>query len=239
MAKFRRMQETETEAVATAEPETKTETTPVVDGDLEHCFVNVLQNPQSNVLAFVSLSYHGMRYNNIRIMKKNNGELYMSLPSVKRMKNGEAVKGEDGKDIYDNIYFPVTKEVREDMQNLALAAYKKAIGEEYAYTPAVLKTDANEATCRPVNFENNEKLIGFANVLWNGIVHTNTAVYVNDKEEGYVVEKYSVRMKDGQPVKDEKGYNIRDFYYHPTTAEVRKAWDELVLDSMEAACNQA
>ena len=54
---------------------------------------------------------------------------FVSPPSNQRKKNGEAVKDEKtGKDIWDDQWFPITKEFREELFSAIMTEYKTLAG---------------------------------------------------------------------------------------------------------------
>lgn len=58
--------------------------------------------------------------------------------------------------------------------------------------------------------------IARADIVTDEKLYLNNISVKNKKDGGYWTQyPSSVRMRDGQPVKDEKGYDIRDEFYHP------------------------
>ena len=89
----------------------------------------VLQKDKGNLLALANITVENGLYaaEGLRIIKNKDGQPFVSMPSRKRMKAGVAVKDEAGKDTYQDLFHPTSKEARDVLSAAVLHAYNAAV----------------------------------------------------------------------------------------------------------------
>lgn len=106
------------------------------------------------------------------------------------------------------------------------------------------KLQHGTVTFRSVNNEKDPKFLGFASIVYHGLILTNIgvrAVERNGEEFAMLSFPSRPRMKSENgkqiPVLDENGKQIYDCYYNPITREAREeltSWvEEAINQSME------
>lgn len=97
-----------------------------------------IAEPKGNTLAYASVTIGGMfAVNGIRVMDSEKGR-FAAMPSTKD-KNGE----------YRDICFPVTKELRTQLNTAVLEAYDEAISQEKASVREQIKEGTKAAKEKP------------------------------------------------------------------------------------------
>ena len=82
----------------------------------------------------------------------------------------------------------------------------------------------NKAYVNLYNGENAPGLVGFATVMYNGLR----------------ISGIQIRLKkDGEYVKDENGYSIKDYIVNPLSKEVRQEIEELIDSALAEALDKA
>ena len=80
-----------------------------------------LENALNGLKGTASISFDGcFAVHNVSIVENKDGNLFVSMPSYKTRQLDE-----NGKDIYKDICFPVTKEFRERLNNAVLTSFKE------------------------------------------------------------------------------------------------------------------
>ncbi len=80
-----------------------------------------LENAMNGLKGTASISFDGcFAVHNVSIVESKDGNLFVSMPSYKTKQLDE-----NGKDIYKDICFPVTKEFRERLNNAVLTSFKE------------------------------------------------------------------------------------------------------------------
>ena len=80
-----------------------------------------LENAVNGLKGTASISFDGcFAVHNINIVESRDGNLFVSMPSYKTKQIDE-----NGKDVYKDICFPVTKDFRERLFNAVLTSYRE------------------------------------------------------------------------------------------------------------------
>lgn len=89
--------------------------------------------------------------------------------------------------------------------------------------------------------ENNYGLVAYATVMYNGIrIHGIQIRMKKDGENTYLDFPGQMRKdKDGNYVKDDKGFNIKDYTVNPVTAEARAEIEALIDAALAEALDKA
>lgn len=79
--------------------------------------VHVIKEPQGKTVAFVRMTIGDcLQLTNMRLVEGANG-LFLAFP------NDPSNKGED----YKSIFYPITKDMREEMTSIAIEKYEMAV----------------------------------------------------------------------------------------------------------------
>lgn len=112
-------------------------------------------------------------------------------------------------------------------------AYKINKKAAAAAEPVETKAAGNRVTrINPVTNGKNG-LVAFVSFVYGDVFYNDMQVVENKDGELRLQPPYVLRKdKDGNFVKDENGYNIRDEKYGPASADVREAWNELIIPAV-------
>lgn len=184
--------------------------------------LTVLAEGRNGLKAFANVMHNGMFFNGLRVFEGQDGELYLQYPA-----RDTGTTNEDGSKRWAN-YFNPTKELKEELTKKVVGAYKAALGEENDYVPSEVELPADAVRVRLIP-ENTWGGLANVSVTFRGMYLNNMVVMVSKEGNPYVQFPSRVRMKDGEPVIGENGYQVRDAYYGATTAEVRNELVSFVL----------
>lgn len=85
--------------------------------------VTPIESEQKGVKALVTITINEMfAFNNIALRENGKGELFVAYPSYKTNKIGE-----NGKPIYQDVFYPVTKQWRDKLDTMIKAEYQKVL----------------------------------------------------------------------------------------------------------------
>ena len=92
-------------------------------------YVNLYNGENApGLVGFATVMYNGLRISGIQIRLKKDGEnTYVDFPHTFRKKVGEYVKDENGYSIKDYIVNPLSKEVRQEIEELIDSALAEAL----------------------------------------------------------------------------------------------------------------
>lgn len=98
----------------------------------DHAYVNLVQQKEgSNFIGFATVYVNGFKIRGIRIFVNKDGDTYLRYPSQQRKDaQGNAVKGDDGYDIYDEHVAPCTRESRQLVIDLVDKALDEALSQK-------------------------------------------------------------------------------------------------------------
>ena len=93
------------------------------------CYINLARENEYGLVAYATVIYNGLRIHGIQVRMKKDGEnTYIEFPGqMRKDRDGNYVKGEDGYNIKDYTVNPVTKEARADIEALIDAALAEAL----------------------------------------------------------------------------------------------------------------
>ena len=87
--------------------------------------VRKIEKEGSSLVGFANVTFaRKLRVDGIKLMKRKDGQIFLSMPSFKTNQ-----KDENGKDIYKDICFPRVKEFKDDLTEAVLECYL-GMGEE-------------------------------------------------------------------------------------------------------------
>lgn len=160
--------------------------------------------------------------NQISIVKREDGTVFTSFPSVR---TGE--KDFNGKDIYQNIIHPITEDMAEELSEHIVDTYWKIQGEEPAEAEFV-----NEHplifSVRIKPYQNLEHLRATATLTFGGSLVVKN-VRIMEGKNGLYVQMPSYKTKE----LDESQKPIYKDYAHPVTAEFRTVLDDAILNEYQ------
>lgn len=83
-------------------------------------------------------------------------------------------------------------------------------------------------------------LLGFATVMYNGLRISGLQIRLKkDGENTYIEFPHTFRMKNGEYVKDENGYSIKDYIVNPLSKEVRGEIEMLVDEAFAKVLDES
>lgn len=175
--------------------------------------VTQLKEPKDNVLGLASFKFNDQFYvQNIRIMKSQNDEIFVSMPSYKKGKTDQ-----DGKTQYQQYVNPVTREFREKLYSAILEQYEKGGGSMAVETgePKI----AFDGYFNPYTKEES-KIRGLVNVVIDGMFAVNgVGVYQGRGKKNFVISMPSYKTSNV----DENGNPIYKQIYFPVSRDFAKS----------------
>ena len=160
--------------------------------------------------------------NQISIVKREDGTVFASFPSVR---TGE--KDLNGKDVYQNIVYPITKELSEELSEHLVDTYWKIQEEEPAEAEFVNEQPLTFSV-RIKPYQNLEFLRATATLTFSGSLVVKN-VRVMEGKNGLYVQMPSYKTKE----MDENQKPIYKDYAHPVTAEFRTVLYDAILQEYE------
>lgn len=93
------------------------------------CYINLAKENSYGLVAYATVVYNGIRIHGIQVRMKKDGEnTYLEFPGqMRKDAQGNYVKGEDGYNIKDYTANPVTREARQEIEQLIDAALAEAL----------------------------------------------------------------------------------------------------------------
>ena len=160
--------------------------------------------------------------NQISIIKREDGTLFVSFPSVR---TGE--KDFNGKDIYQNIIHPITEDMAEELSEHLVDTYWKIQGEEPAEAEFVNEQPLTFSV-RIKPYQNLEHLRATATLTFGGSLVVKN-VRVMEGKNGLYVQMPSYKTKE----LDENQKPVYKDYAHPVTAQFRTVLYDAILQEYE------
>lgn len=157
--------------------------------------------------------------NQISIIKREDGTLFTSFPSVR---TGE--KDFNGKDMYQNIIHPITEDMAEELSEHIVDTYWKIQGEEPAEAEFVNEQPLTFSV-RMKPYQNLEFLRATATLTFGGSLLVKN-VRVMEGKNGLYVQMPSYKTKE----LDENQKPIYKDYAHPVTAQFRTVLYDAILN---------
>lgn len=160
--------------------------------------------------------------NQISIVKREDGTVFTSFPSVR---TGE--KDFNGKDMYQNIIHPITEDMAEELSERIVDTYWKIQGEEPAEAEFVNEQPLTFSV-RIKPYQNLEHLRATATLTFGGSLVVKN-VRVMEGKNGLYVQMPSYKTKE----LDENQKPVYKDYAHPVTAEFRTVLYDAILQEYE------
>jgi stage V sporulation protein G len=89
--------------------------------------INLAKDQTKATKAYADVKAAGLIHKGIRVVSGEKG-LFVSMPSQRRRKDGvDVIDPETNQVIYDDHFFPESKEVRDNLTSAVLAAYKAKV----------------------------------------------------------------------------------------------------------------
>ncbi len=200
--------------------------------------VNIENKPW--LTAFVNVIYEGTVFmQSVAVRENKEGEVYITFPNKKRVKDGADVLNEEGKPIYDALYGPADAETRKHLEEMIMAAVQdKLDGKEPP------KTEKGEEKVLVNLIEGHEGLVAMCNVVAKGKFFM-TGITVNEVQKGenegdvYLQYPSRKRTRAGADVLDENGKPIYDSYFGPGSKEDHEALLTMVIEGVQKEISKA
>lgn len=170
--------------------------------------VHKMKDSNSNVLAYADVNFGGsFVIKGIKVMDSEKGP-FVSMPNYKTNKITD-----EGKEIYQDLFFPITAEFRQDLYDNILSAYDGS-----------KKPSITDVRCTSLNTNNdNEHLKGLANVVFDDcFALSGVKLYASENGVFVSMPNYKVN-KDGKT-------EFHDMCF-PTTAEFREELNTAVMSA--------
>jgi len=102
--------------------------------------VTPIKDSKNGVMGLATIALdNNFVLNNISLRKNKEGELFVAYPSYRTNKIGT-----NGKPIYQDVFYPVTKEWRQKLDGMIKGAYQQALDKEKEKTAPEQKKDSKE-----------------------------------------------------------------------------------------------
>lgn len=86
---------------------------------------------KDGLIGFASGIFEGLFFmTDITVNQPEGKDAYINCPARRRMRNGEPVKDENGKDVYENYFGPASKEDRDALSEMIFEAVQEKMNEE-------------------------------------------------------------------------------------------------------------
>lgn len=128
---------------------------------------------KGDLLGVCSCNYHGVELRDIRVMRGDK-KLWLAFPSIPRRDKSGNYTMENGKRVFDDIFYPSCKEARLNLEELVNDQVCEYIG-----APIIRKQEhpvlqEDTAWFRPYR---QGELLGFATVRYHGLVIRNIRLF--------------------------------------------------------------
>lgn len=227
--------------------------------------VTKVNNEDSRIRGYASITVENCcKLNGIRIFETQDGELFASYPQKAVYENGQPKLDENGKQVYTDVYFAISKEANDAIKAVCVEAYKSEEG--YAFINPK-PGEPTRATIEPQLHACNDERVKASGSLKIGTYIIVPDVFINlaGKEGEKFLSVSYPHYKSGDEYKDfvaplEKGaiwdreneveveYDFKHkvegamvkktLEFHPELAEVLKAQksvDEKIADAKAVA----
>lgn len=136
--------------------------------------VRKIEKEGSRLVGFANVTFaRKLRVDGIKLMKRKDGQIFLSMPSFKTNQ-----KDENGKDIYKDICFPRVKEFKDDLTEAVLECYL-GIGEEKSAKMTFGEPSGDPMqvgiSVTPIQKEDS-KIVGLASITLNNAFRINDIV---------------------------------------------------------------
>jgi DNA-binding cell septation regulator SpoVG len=190
--------------------------------------VKKIEKEGSSLVGFANVTFaQKLRVDGIKLMKRKDGQLFLSMPSFKTNQ-----KDENGKDIYKDICFPRVKEFKDDLTEAVLECYLGIGGEKSGQMtfgePSGDLMQVN-ASVTPIRKEDS-KIIGLASITLNNAFRINDIVIRQDAKGKPFVSMPSYRTGK----QDANGKDLYKDICYSVKRDFTKTLNGMILDKYAA-----
>ena len=190
--------------------------------------VRKIEKEGSSLVGFVNVTFaQKLRVDGIKLMKRKDGQLFLSMPSYKTNQ-----KDENGKDIYKDICFPRVREFKDDLTEAVLECYLGIGGEKSGQMtfgePSGDLMQVN-VSVTPIR-KDNSKIVGLASITLNNAFRINDIVIRKDAKGKQFVSMPN--YKTGK--QDENGKDIYKDICYSVKKDFTKTLNGMILDKYAA-----
>jgi DNA-binding cell septation regulator SpoVG len=191
--------------------------------------VRKIEKEGSSLVGFANVTFaRKLRVDGIKLMKRKDGQIFLSMPSYKTNQ-----KDENEKDIYKDICFPRVKEFKDDLTEAVLECYL-GIGEEKSgqMTFGEPSGDLMQVgiSVTPIRKEDS-KIVGIASITLNNAFRINDIVIRKDAKGKPFVSMPS--YKNGK--QDENGKDLYKDICYSVKRDFTKTLNGMILDKYAEA----
>lgn len=191
--------------------------------------VRKIEKEGSSLVGFANVTFaRKLRVDGIKLMKRKDGQIFLSMPSYKTNQ-----KDENGRDIYKDICFPRVKEFKDDLMEAVLECYL-GIGEEKSgqMTFGEPSGDLMQVgiSVTPIRKEDS-KIVGLASITLNNAFRINDIVIRKDAKGKPFVSMPSYRTGK----QDENGKDLYKDICYSVKRDFTKTLNGMILDKYAEA----
>ena len=191
--------------------------------------VRKFEKEGSSLVGFADVTFaQKLRVDGIRIMRRKDGQLFLSMPCFRTNR-----KDENGKDIYKDICFPRVKEFKDDLTEAVVECYL-GIGEEKNGQMTFGEPSGDliqvNVYVTPTRKEDS-KIAGLASITLNNAFRINGIVIRNDAKGKPFVSMPSYRTGK----QDENGKELYKDICYSVKKDFTKTLNGMILDKYAAA----
>ena len=191
--------------------------------------VRKFEKEGSSLVGFANVTFaQKLRVDGIRIMRRKDGQLFLSMPSFRTNR-----KDENGKDIYKDICFPRVKEFKDDLTEAVLECYLGMGSEKNAkMTFGEPSGDLMQVgiSVTPIRKEDS-KIVGLASITLNNAFRINDIVIRKDAKGKPFVSMPSYRTGK----QDENGKDLYKDICYSVKRDFTKTLNGMILDKYAEA----
>jgi len=186
--------------------------------------VRKIEKEGSSLVGFANVTFaRKLRVDGIKLMKRKDGQIFLSMPSYKTNQ-----KDENGKDIYKDICFPRVKEFKDDLTEAVLECYL-GIGEEKSGQMTFGEPSGDmmqvNVSVTPIRKEDS-KIVGLASITLNNVFRINDIVIRKDAKGKPFVSMPS--YKTGK--QDENGKDLYKDICYSVKRDFTKTLNEMIIN---------
>jgi DNA-binding cell septation regulator SpoVG len=186
--------------------------------------VRKIEKEGSSLVGFANVTFaRKLRVDGIKLMKRKDGQLFLSMPSYKTNQ-----KDENGKDVYKDICFPRVKEFKDDLTEAVLECYL-GIGEEKSgqMTFGEPSGDLMQVgiSVTPIRKEDS-KIVGLASITLNNAFRINDIIIRKDAKGKQFVSMPSYRTGK----QDENGKDLYKDICYSVKRDFTKTLNEMIIN---------
>jgi DNA-binding cell septation regulator SpoVG len=186
--------------------------------------VRKIEKEGSSLVGFANVTFaRKLRVDGIKLMKRKDGQIFLSMPSYKTNQ-----KDENGKDIYKDICFPRVKEFKDDLTEAVLECYL-GIGEEKSAKMTFGEPSGDlmqvGISVTPVRKEDS-KIVGIASITLNNAFRINDIIIRKDAKGKPFVSMPSYRTGK----QDENGKDLYKDICYSVKRDFTKTLNEMIIN---------